>query len=387
MTKMINKPLWRRAISRVGLAAYLAGQSARARAAGWRARGVRRRGRLHGEAIRVAYGHLGFPSAPRRAPPGGGGGIKYLWLEDRFPHAFPECDVVYVVSSSRHPRVIELLDAARRRGIPVVWNQNGAFVPHSYGPKAAARGNASLADLMRRADYVLYQSEFAKTSSDHFMGACGCPWEILYNAVDAARYGAAPRSSGRALTLLAAGSHDDAYRIPLVLDTFARLRESIADVRLLIAGRIAERDQERARARLARESWGSAVEIIGPYKSDQAPAVFARADIFLHVKYCDVCPSVVLEAMASGLPVVYSATGGTPELVGDAGIGIPGRVNWDAHEPPSADALADAVLNIANDWSRFSAAARARVAAHFDLTPWLQRHNDLFLQLIEGRAR
>ena len=42
-----------------------------------------------------------------------------------------------------------------------------------------------------------------------------------------------------------------------------------------------------------------------------------RAHLLLHTKVKDPCPSAVIEAMACGLPVVYPASGGTVELVGD----------------------------------------------------------------------
>ena len=52
-------------------------------------------------------------------------------------------------------------------------------------------------------------------------------------------------------------------------------------------------------------------------------------------------PTVVLEALASGLPVVYSASGGTPELVGDdAGVGVPAPLDWEQDHPPAPEALA-----------------------------------------------
>jgi glycosyltransferase involved in cell wall biosynthesis len=240
---------------------------------------------------------------------------------------------------------------------------------------------------MQRADYVIYQSEFAKSSSDYFLGPCSCPFEVLHNAVHVARYAAAPRTKNRSLTILAAGSHDDAYRIPLVLDTFALVRRAIPDARLIVAGRVHERDQRLIRERIARTSDHGAIEFVGPYSATDAPAIFSRGDIFLHAKYCDVCPSVVLEAMAAGMPIVYSATGGTTELVGDGGVGVPGEIDWDQWKPPAAEALAEAVLRVARNLPEFSASARARVAARFDLAPWLDRHAAIFRRLISGASR
>ena len=53
------------------------------------------------------------------------------------------------------------------------------------------------------------------------------------------------------------------------------------------------------------------------------------------------------EAMACGCPVVYSATGGVPELVGEeAGIGVPGPRDWEDVHPPSAEKLAEAVVSV-----------------------------------------
>ena len=48
--------------------------------------------------------------------------------------------------------------------------------------------------------------------------------------------------------------------------------------------------------------------------------VFRTCDVFLTLTENDSCPNVVLEALASGLPLLYRQSGGVPELVGQCGV-------------------------------------------------------------------
>ncbi len=386
MSDSSSMSVWRRLLSPVGRRLWEWRCRRNAAVAIRQAKRLRRLPAAGHRPLRVAYVHPGFPAAPSQAPSGGGGGVKYLWLEERFPHGFPECDAVYAVSSARHERAAAVFAEARRRGIPIVWNQDGAYFPHSYGAADAERGNRAMGELLHAADYVLYQSEFARSSSHRFLGARNGPGEILYNAVDTAFYRPMEERRGSGTVLLAAGSHDDAYRLPLVMDTFQLARRRVSDLRLLIAGRIGAEPLAEVRQRIERERWRDVVEIAGPYAPATTPQLFNRAHVFLHAKYSDVCPSVVLEAMACGLPVAFSATGGTPELVGDAGVGVATEQDWDRPRPPSAEALADAVVRVAAAQDEFSRRARQRAVEHFDIQPWLARHEAVFREWAERRS-
>jgi len=62
------------------------------------------------------------------------------------------------------------------------------------------------------------------------------------------------------------------------------------------------------------------VRVLGPIATEPLAAELRRNDIYLAPSQNDPCSNALLEALASGLPAVYRASGGHPELVGDAGI-------------------------------------------------------------------
>jgi glycosyltransferase involved in cell wall biosynthesis len=124
------------------------------------------------------------------------------------------------------------------------------------------------------------------------------------------------------------------------------------------------------------------VHLVGVYDQRDWPDTLRGGHLLLHTMVNDPCPTLVLEAMAAGLPVVHPASGGTVELVGDdAGVGVPHPESWERDEPPSPEAMADAVERVLGDLDRFSAAARARAVERFALEPWLERHAELFARL------
>jgi glycosyltransferase involved in cell wall biosynthesis len=183
-----------------------------------------------------------------------------------------------------------------------------------------------------------------------------------------------------------AGSHYVDYRLPCGIRTLAAVRR-VRPARLLIAGRVVGDLAAPARALVAELGLEPFVTWLGPYTQAEAPAVYQQGHIYLHTKYLDPCPSAVLEAMACGLPVVYSQSGGTPELVGDdAGVGVPAELSWSRDMPPDPEALAAGVLRVADDLPRYAAAARDRAVRRFDIQPWLARHAEVFAALLEGAS-
>jgi glycosyltransferase involved in cell wall biosynthesis len=319
--------------------------------------------------VAVSYGHRRVP-AP--GDPVEGGMVKFQRLQEAFPHRPRDFNLLYLGSSSLPSDERMVIRLAQRREAPIVLNQDGVAYP-GWAAGHTEELNARLRHVLVSSQHVVYQSAYCKRAADHFLGAPPGPWEILYNAVDTGAFtpGAVPAGDP---VLLLGGDQTQVYRLRVGLETLVLL----PTVRLLVAGSVVA-----DAAGLARElGVEDRVELVGRYAQRDAPSLYRRAHVLLHTKVNDPCPNVVLEALACGVPVVHSASGGTPELVGGGGIGVASDTTWDVDVPPAPELLATAVEAVLANHEEFRAAARRRAIEQFDLEPWVDRHRALFQELV-----
>jgi len=105
-------------------------------------------------------------------------------------------------------------------------------------------------------------------------------------------------------------------------------------------------------------------------------------DIFVLPSLSEGISNTILEAMASGLPIVATRTGGNPELVQDGETGL-------LPSPGSDDALAQAVMRYVREPGlRASHGARARQVAleRYSLGNMVSRYADIYRELLEQRC-
>lgn len=72
---------------------------------------------------------------------------------------------------------------AKKRGVKLVWNQNGVAYPAWHG-SGWEKTNKPMASSLHKADFVIYQSQFCRLGSDRFLGKYQGQSIILYNPVD-----------------------------------------------------------------------------------------------------------------------------------------------------------------------------------------------------------
>lgn len=187
---------------------------------------------------------------------------------------------------------------------------------------------------------------------------------VVPHGVDLSRFVPRPVDSGSLLRLLVVARLVEKKGLHVLVEAVARLR-SPAALRIVGAG------PERARLEAAVAAAGIAdrVELPGPVTHAELPGCYAEADVVVVPSVVDGggdrdgLPNVVLEAMASGLPVVASDVGAIATAVthGETGLLV---------APGDPDALAAALAGLAESAelrTALGSAGRRRVERDFDL--------------------
>lgn len=167
---------------------------------------------------------------------------------------------------------------------------------------------------MRRAARLVVPSPFLQAIFERH----GMPAEVLLNVIDLARF--RPRDTGAAAVPGAGGAHvvvtrnlEPIYDIATALRAFALLRASNAEARLTVAGSGPEATPLKALA--VELGIAGAVRFTGALDREAMAALYREADVCLNASLADNTPNALLEALASGVPVVSTHSGGIPQLV------------------------------------------------------------------------
>ena len=199
----------------------------------------------------------------------------------------------------------------------------------------------------------------------------------IYNGIDCERFSPAPEDSGlqqEQFGIVTVGRLDPIKNQALLLDAFARLLRTLRgqprQVHLtLVGGGVLD---EELRARAKRLGLEKAVSFLGSV--NDVPAVLRKNHVFVLPSLNEGISNTVLEAMASGLPVIASDVGGNPELVVD---GETGKL----FASGDVSALCDHLASYLHDPAlrrRHGRQARQRAIEHFSMESMLENYSRLY---------
>ena len=314
----------------------------------------------------------------------GGPSVKIKKLNQFFPEYNWEFNILYLLSNSIYlnPLSCELI---KKKGLPVVLNQNGVFYPAWYEGNWE-KENYKMSQIYRLADHVLWQSNFCKKACEKFLGKRIGTGEVLYNAVDTSIFIPKNKSNNRRFSFLITGNirRKSNYRISSVLLAIKEIIKKNTNIELIIAGYIEDKKYFYSKIRDLKIE--DHIFFRETYSQKDAPKIYQSADAYITMAYQDNCPTAVLEAMACGLPILYSNSGGIPELVDkESGLGINIKENWNKTMVPSTSAISNGMQKIIEKRKTMSEASRSRSVEFFDIKIWINKHQNIFEKFLQNR--
>lgn len=255
-------------------------------------------------------------------------------------HARAPFDVIH--AQYGYPNGLAALEASRRTGVPNLVSIQGGD-GHWVGGCCSTHRDAMRAVLGHAGAVLIGSASFA----EEVRGNHGTPadrFTIVPGATDTERF--RPRDEDRLgdlgdpPTLLYHGRVDARKGIMELLDAFASLVDSGRDLRLVVSG--IGPDVAAVGDRIEWLGLGDRIRMTGYASYEDAPEVYRLGEIFVSPTYSEGFSNTILEAMASGLPIVSTRAVGVVDCLEDGRNGL-------LVEPRDAEGLAAAIARLLDD--------------------------------------
>ncbi len=229
---------------------------------------------------------------------------------------------------------------------------------------------------IERSDAITSVSEYLKRETIATFGCTGCSVEVIPNFIDPAVYDRAAHPpalswlvpKGRKVVMHVSNMRA-VKRVRDVVRVFARVNERVPSVLFMVGDGPERVDAEQEARALGVER---SVHFLG--KLEAVAPLLAGADLFLLPSENESFGLSALEALACGVPVVASETGGLSEVVRDGETGALCPVG-------DVAGMADAGAHILSDperWRAMSTAAAADARARFSLDTVVAQYESLY---------
>jgi len=203
---------------------------------------------------------------------------------------------------------------------------------------------------------------------------------VVHNGVDFSRFAETTRlaEDGRAPRVIVVSNliHYKGHRF--FLEAWTKVIARVPAARALLVGEGVMRDALQQQARdLGIEH---SIEFLG--RRDDVAPLLGTSDVYVHPSLQEGYSNAVLEAMASGCPIVATAVGGNVEAItdGETGLLVP---------PGDADSLATAMLRLLEHRDqaiRMGQQAAAVVRARHDICTVVQAYEAIYTRLVAGET-
>lgn len=278
--------------------------------------------------------------------------LPYLW---RLWVEAGRNDVMHIFANSGwawHLVAWPALTIGRFRGIGIIVNYRGGLADPFFSSAPRYVLSSLAAANLRVTPSAYLHRVFAKH---------GLTAQTIPNIIDFSRFAfGVVREVGDAPHLVVTRNLEAIYDIAMALRAFRRVRSAFPRATLTVAG--SGPDLHALQRQVADLDLTDCVTFPGRIDNADIPQLYAVADCMLNPSTVDNMPISILEAMASGVPLVSTDAGGIPDLVDS------GRTGWLV--PVGDDkAMADRAIALLRDRAARRAMCEA-ARSHVDAFAW-----------------
>ena len=317
--------------------------------------------------------------------------VRFIALHKPPGHAVPLYPRLYRLLRELNPDVLHTCNLAALEVVPLAWLARVPLRVHAehgwdaHDPQGRNPRYQRLRLLYR--PFVSHYVAVSRDLYDYLDRAVGVPARrrsLIANGVDTDTFAPArgapravsgcPFESGRHWLVGTVGRLQTVKNQPLLARAFVRALQSQAAMRdtarLVIVGEgplRAEVERVLAAAGMADLAWL-------PGARDDVAEVLRSLNLFVLPSQAEGTSCTLQEAMASGLPVVATAVGGTPDLVQE-------NVTGHLVPPDDEQALADAIVRAfgtPDNSARQGEAGREHAIRRFAISAMVQQYQQLF---------
>ena len=298
-----------------------------------------------------------------------------------YPEDKAQPDIVLVLPGTKK---LKLLWNYKRKGAKIVHRLGGINWRHrieecSLRIKVAAALRNQLVRLVRNhfADHIIYQSHFVREWWVELEGET-FPNSVIHNGTDCSLF--TPQTQV---------DQKNPVSLVVVEGSITGDRVTLAILRSL-SERLMQKGQLNAIHVFGNMAYGKEllesvprVSLHGTSPRTEIAKAYHSGSIFLSMDINAACPNAVIEAMASGLPIVGFDTGALGELVSpDAGALVPYGGNPWKGDIPDCESLATAILDVLKRREIMADAARQKAKALFNIEDVVDRYLDVMKGLV-----
>jgi glycogen(starch) synthase len=202
--------------------------------------------------------------------------------------------------------------------------------------------------LMKRSNALIAVSTYTKEELTEFYDIAEEKIHVIYNGVDVEKFKPNKDRAGlrRELGLeeeqkiiLFVGRLYRRKGLDTLLQSIPKVIQNFKDVKFVISGEGFKQNKEKLLKLTKKLNIANSVSFVGYFPDEKLPGLYAASDVFVLPALYENFPFAILEAQATGLPVISTRVGGIPELVTNNKNGL-------LVEPANSDQLTETMISL-----------------------------------------